>query len=198
MNSFLERRFAARYPRMLLDQTEAGPNVFGFECLDGWADLIEGLLRLLKRYSEVSQQEIRISQAKEKFGQLRIYSSGGDEIVDLAIDLVEVISGGICECCGQQGRVSVLEGWMQARCETHIGRSTSESIEPTGCDEEFANVFAGTLALVLGFFKSEAVHWVQKECRALGGVKPAELLATTQGCKAVYTLLRRLELGVGV
>ncbi|MFK8399150.1 antitoxin Xre/MbcA/ParS toxin-binding domain-containing protein [Pseudomonas sp. BGr12] len=198
MNNLLERRFAARYPEMLLNQAGPRSNVFGFECLDGWADLIEGLLRLLKRYSDVNRQEIRISQAKEKFGQLRIYSSGGDEIVDRAIDIVELVSGGICECCGRPGRNSVFEGWMQTRCASHFGRPISDPIEPAGCDEEYANVFAGTLALLLGFFKSEAVHWVQRECRGLGWEKPAELLATTRGCKEVYTLLRRLELGVGI
>lgn len=192
MNNLTEKRLVTRY-RSLLLLPKGSSNFFGFECKDGWTDLLEGTLRLIQRYAEETAQDVTIVQVEEKFGQLRIYQRGGDETIDLALDITELVSGYICELCGGPG-----SGWLQTRCDVHIADKELEVNESGVPNEHYIGNYAGTLGLVLWFFKADAVSWVQQKRRALGGKRPIELMATAEGCHQVYTLLKRLEYGVGV
>ncbi len=60
------------------------------------------------------------------------------------------------------------------------------------------DAYVKCVALLLWFFKDNSVRWVNQECLGLGGRRPSELLASSEGCEQVYTLIRRLESGVGV
>ncbi|RTR70081.1 DUF2384 domain-containing protein [Pseudomonas aeruginosa] len=192
MNNLTERRLVTRY-RSLLLLPKGSVYFFGFECGDGWADLLEGTLRLIQRYAEEEALDVRIVDAQEKFGQLRMYQTGGDETIELALDITELVSGCICEICGSPG-----SGWLQTRCDLHSEGNEPEAIETRVADENYIMNYAGTLGLVLWFFKADAVRWVQQQTRALGRRRPIEAMATAEGCREVYTLLKRLEYGVGV
>ncbi|WP_334180675.1 antitoxin Xre/MbcA/ParS toxin-binding domain-containing protein [Pseudomonas nitroreducens] len=192
MNNLTERRLVTRY-RSLLLLPKGSVYFFGFECGDGWADLLEGTLRLIQRYAEEEALDVRIVDAQEKFGQLRMYQRGGDETVELALDITELVSGCICELCGSPG-----SGWLQTRCDLHSEGNEPETIETRVADENYIMNYAGTLGLVLWYFKADAVRWVQQKTRALGRRRPIEAMATAEGCIEVYTLLKRLEYGVGV
>lgn len=61
---------------------------------------------------------IRIDQIKEKFGGLRFYYSGGDDIIDGMTRMAESMSYYICEICGDAGKTN-RKGWIRARCELH-------------------------------------------------------------------------------
>jgi len=84
---------------------------FGFECGDGWFDLLKELSEKIENHDVVA------SQVKEKYGTLRFYLMGGatDEVWDL-IDEAEEESGKICEECGQPGKL-IDGGWLSVRCE---------------------------------------------------------------------------------
>lgn len=198
MNNSIEMRLAARHRSLLFQHTESVQEVFGFECLDGWSDLIEGTLRLIHQYAELSALDVKITQGKEKFGQLRIYQHGGDESVGLAIDIAELVSGCVCELCSGTGEIAKLEGWLVARCDQHRGLHPLEQTEPRSADEHYIASYARTVGLILSFFGASAVHWVQQECIGLAGRRPYEMLGTKAGCDAVYTLLKKIEYGVGV
>lgn len=84
---------------------------FGFECGDGWFEL-------LKELSEkIESQDVVASQVKEKFGTLRFYLRGGatDEVWDL-IDEAEKKSEKICEVCGKPGSLRG-KSWVQTLCD---------------------------------------------------------------------------------
>lgn len=197
MNNSNERRISSRYARLLSDRRTDDEGFFGFECSDGWSDLIEGTLSFVQLYSEVTNAEVRISQVKEKFGQLRIYQYGGDESVRTALEITELVSGKVCEYCGRAGEITNIEGWLQVRCTEHVGRPQANKIEPGGTDETYIDAYADTLATIISYLRTDALQWVQQESGALADMRPYEVLGNTEGCLAVYAIIKRLEKGVG-
>lgn len=197
MNNFVERRLAAHYSALLFQHQVCEQDVFGFECLDGWSDLIEGSLRLIRRYAKFGAADVKVTQVKEKFGQLRIYQRGGNECVDLAIAIAELVSGCICELCGKTGNVVSIEGVMVTRCEEHRRRHL-EQLGPPGLNEYYVAEYVQTVDSIRTFFEASAQYWVQQPCLALGSRRPYEMMGTREGCQTIYTLLKRLEHGVGV
>ena len=82
---------------------------WGFECGDGWFELIKELSEKLEPMGVVAMQ------VKEKFGELRFYvNHATDEAWDL-IEAAEVESEHICEVCGDPG---TLRGdcWVRTLC----------------------------------------------------------------------------------
>lgn len=81
----------------------------------GWALLFENCLREL----QLIDFPCKISQIKEKFGELRIYfdvkmTPEASEIVDKACSL----SRKTCIICGQPGKIDMLDGWYQCFCDS--------------------------------------------------------------------------------
>lgn len=57
-------------------------------------------------------------QVKEKFGTLRFYYTGGDDVTDGIVRMAEAMSAVTCEVCGNPG-TSNGEGWLRTLCEAH-------------------------------------------------------------------------------
>jgi hypothetical protein len=68
--------------------------------------------------------QVIVDQVKEKFGTLRFYYHGGDDIIDGMVRMAESISGFTCEKCGAPGKMRG-RGWLYTACDTH----TKEDIE---------------------------------------------------------------------
>ena len=60
--------------------------------------------------------QVTLDQVKEKFGTLRFYYSGGDDIIDGMVRMAESMSGVTCEECGNPGK-SRGGGWIHTYCE---------------------------------------------------------------------------------
>lgn len=96
---------------------------WGFECGDGWFDLIDRLSSKLERILEdqkasgVSEEDLpKADQVKEKMGSLRYYLTyGTDEMYDI-INEAERESENTCESCGKPGTMRNT-GWITVRCE---------------------------------------------------------------------------------
>lgn len=116
--------------KMLEQLRDEFPRVFrqrGFECGDGWHQLV----RKLAMHAEELAREARLDpdsdtwphavQVKEKFGGLRFYLGGGtEEIHRKFFDLmmaVEQESRSICEQCGAPGEVINDGGYVHTSCE---------------------------------------------------------------------------------
>jgi len=99
---------------------------WGFECGDGWEKIIRqaaSMLELLNNKWQLPKEEwIRASQIKEKFGTLRFYvDCPVGEAADIAFavaDQAERRSEGICEECGEWGRLRG-RGWFYTACDKH-------------------------------------------------------------------------------
>jgi len=81
----------------------------------GWHGLVDEAYDLLEPHG------IKVTQVKEKFGQLRIYT--GWMRVDIANELdeklwaIEERSISICETCGAPSTLQSLGGWLKSICD---------------------------------------------------------------------------------
>lgn len=71
-----------------------------------------------KRAQEVELNLPRFVQIKEKFGTLRMYYDGGDEVTAAVTSFAEMMSAYTCEVCGCKGEVTRV-GWHRTLCPTH-------------------------------------------------------------------------------
>ncbi len=69
------------------------------------------------KQSEVVAQ-VTVNQIKEKFGGLRFYYSGGDDVIDGMVRMAESWAAHSCEECGAPGK-SREGGWIRTLCDTH-------------------------------------------------------------------------------
>jgi len=90
----------------------------GFECGDGWYDLVDALCLQLQFATKNGAPQVVASQVKEKFGKLRFYTCGHSAEQEGMIELAETMSARLCEVCGNRGRI-VEERWLRTRCPEH-------------------------------------------------------------------------------
>jgi hypothetical protein len=134
MNPKLTRKLWLKYPNLYRDKNAPITRSlipFGFECGDGWYDLIDNLSKELEKLCKLENSKLtkkkiaegygyRASQVKEKFGTLRFYMSfETDEMSDL-IDLAEKVSAETCEICGKPGITRGFLAWVQTLCAWHL------------------------------------------------------------------------------
>jgi len=68
--------------------------------------------------------QVTLDQVKEKFGTLRFYYSGGDDVIDGMVRMAESMSGVTCESCGTtaetnwpKGENGGIGGWVRTECK---------------------------------------------------------------------------------
>lgn len=119
------RRMEERFPK-LFGHGKYG----GFAVGPGWWPILEILCEQINSHVEWRQNQLEkyqrgpgcldvtVDQVKEKFGGLRFYYSGGDDVVDGMVRMAESWAGHTCEECGQPGK-SRGGGWIQTLCDKH-------------------------------------------------------------------------------
>lgn len=99
------------------------PIAFGFECGDGWTDLLVELCTKIQKHisslPENVSKGIKVSQVKEKFGTLRFYMWFTDDVIESYIHEAEIKSAKTCEVCGAPGEIRGKH-WIYCSCEAHI------------------------------------------------------------------------------
>jgi hypothetical protein len=65
-------------------------------------------------------QQVVATQVKEKYGSLRFYYKGGNDIIDEMVDTAEFLSLNICDVCGGPAQSVSQRGWAQTRCNKHL------------------------------------------------------------------------------
>ena len=94
-------------------------DLFGIECNDGWYELLDNLMDSIKGYcSSNNKPYINVTQIKEKFGGLRFYYTGGDELIAGMVWFAEDISLKTCEYCGKPGVLRTDRSWYVTSCDT--------------------------------------------------------------------------------
>ena len=120
----------SRYPKIFKPSefNDEPLDTWGFECGPGWFELIDTLcnsiqhhidlrLKNVSKLEEQQQLQVVAQQVKEKFGGLRFYATGGDDITNAYIDLAESLSMKICESCGNAGKRQSVSGWIHTACD---------------------------------------------------------------------------------
>ena len=119
MKEELEKKLVEKYPKLYGDY-KGDPTktcmAWGFECGDGWYNLIDELSAKLEPHGVVAMQ------VKEKFGELRFYIS---EVPDDCMEDIykhiteaEIKSLTTCEICGNEENASIRgERWLRTMCD---------------------------------------------------------------------------------
>lgn len=134
MDAKLTKKLWKKYPNLYQDYnkplTESLVS-FGFECEDGWYDLINWLSSKLEplclaENMKLSKKKLkqgygfRATQVKEKYGTLRFYMSFETPEMDFWIDQAEIESEYTCEICGKKGVLRSGLPWIRVLCTKHF------------------------------------------------------------------------------
>jgi transcription elongation factor Elf1 len=144
MNRENTKRLWEKYPKIF-----AGKDLpitqslipFGFECEDGWYELIDALCDYLQFHTDHNNKpQVVATQVKEKFASLRFYVNGATPEQWAAIDFAESLSGRICERCGAWGSLKATGGnpmgWYKTLCDKCAEGTDYKDVEPLDEDEE--------------------------------------------------------------
>lgn len=120
MKAELEDKLVRKYPKIFA-QKDLPPSqslmCFGFECGDGWYNIIDNLCGCIQSYVDANTRtQVEAVQVKEKYGTLSFYISSGDDTVYGMIWLAEYMSGRICEQCGKEGKLRGTD-WLFTMCD---------------------------------------------------------------------------------
>lgn len=96
-------------------------NLYGFQCGDGWYDIIDSLAEYIER----QPVDMQVVQVKEKFGMLRFYytitnseDEGYSYMINGAVQFAKEMSAYVCEECGDSGEHRKDGGWFRTRCDS--------------------------------------------------------------------------------
>lgn len=134
MNIELERKLFKEFPELFRysDDIQASLTGFGVEYGDGWYDLtynaLSKIYKIAKRDGLFDKEyPLYLTQAKEKFGYLRLYFSfGTDEIWDI-VEEAELKSMETCEICGNKGEIREDLSWILCLCDEHYDKQKSNN-----------------------------------------------------------------------
>ena len=123
MKKELEMSLVTKYPLMFRDY---GGDPYetcmnrGMEHGNGWFEILstlcENIEKELQNHQEL-REKFKFTQVKEKFGRLRVYFDGANEIIWNLAYKSEEDSGIVCEQCGTRDNVSANEtGWIRTLC----------------------------------------------------------------------------------
>jgi hypothetical protein len=123
VNIELEEKIRDCFPNLFKEKDlpdTASLMCYGCEFDDGWYNIMYDACEKLKEYP------ISFSQAKQKFGSLRIYYSINEDVDDETllkinniIEYVEEKSENTCEICGRDGEIINIGGYLKALCNDH-------------------------------------------------------------------------------
>lgn len=140
MREDLDKALCEKYPLIFKNRHESMTKTamcWGFECGDGWYDLIDVLCNNIQHhinwqnnFQEEKMEQVVAFQIKEKFGGLRFYVDGGDDYIHGMISLAESLSHRICEECGNKGKVRG-NGWVRTLCDQHAAKYDYMDTEET-------------------------------------------------------------------
>jgi hypothetical protein len=124
MTPELDEKLCKEFPNLYADRHASMMSTamcWGFECCDGWFqllyDLSQKLEELILKMPEDERSAIRASQVKEKYGTLRFYMTLETDEMYKAIQEAEKLSARTCEECGEPGKTYVFNSWYYTRCE---------------------------------------------------------------------------------
>ena len=127
MKQELDKLLCERYPKMMVNREKSMMETcmcWGFECGDGWFNILDQLMGNIQHHIDWKNKkeevvaQVTLDQVKEKFGTLRFYYTGGDDVIDGMVRMAESMSGVTCEECGNPGK-RIGGGWVTTLCEEH-------------------------------------------------------------------------------
>lgn len=82
-------------------------------------------------YDKVYPPPVKIDQIKEKFGELRVYITGGDKEVRGMISFAEYLCNKTCEVSGEKGELCSRNGWLKTLSASTREKDAYKDYKPT-------------------------------------------------------------------
>jgi len=116
-----EEELIAKYPKIFRQKTLPPTETcmsWGLEVGPGWLPLIDELCaKIQARVDSGACPQVEASQVKEKYGGLRFYTDGHDDVVSEMIEQAEQKASATCERCGGVGK-TFRKGWIYTMCDS--------------------------------------------------------------------------------
>lgn len=122
MNPELTERLYAEFPELFRGRhLPITKNLmgYGFECGDGWYDLIRRLAANIAAYATRTGLNPLAMQVKQELGLLRFSVDQADVFIHALCAVAEQESGAICEQCGALGKLRYYRRSLLVRCDEH-------------------------------------------------------------------------------
>ena len=141
----LRKALVEEYPYLMPRNEFTGELIkdYDYTFIEGEYNLPEGWFRLFLQCCEDIKEPLvkaacldafRFVQIKEKYGEMRLYSSGATkEVLDI-IDKYEFLSQQVCSVCGKPATV-MTSGYICPYCSEHV-RGSMENVD----DAELINI----------------------------------------------------------
>jgi hypothetical protein len=122
MKEELQNILFEKYPKLFIQKDldmQQTCMCWGIETGDGWFSLIDTLCETIQNYIDNNHKaQVEFVQVKEKFGTLRIYDTGAEDLIRGMLWFAGNMSATICDVCGKPGKLND-SGWLACRCEEH-------------------------------------------------------------------------------
>lgn len=125
MSPELEQKF---FDRFSFFHPEKSPQetlmCFGFECSDGWFELLWSLCEDIDKMDK--PEDFEVVQVKEKFGSLRFYTNNTTDEIYQRIKEADKQSEKICEVCGKEGKMRADMSWITTLCDENYNNQNQK------------------------------------------------------------------------
>jgi hypothetical protein len=119
-----------KYPKIFVPYN-GNPNGVNWHGVpDGWLPIIDKLCACIQHYidyhvsytkdGQYKPAQVTCSQMKEKFGGLRFYTDGHDEVVEGMIKMAEHLCDYTCQDCGSEEDLGMTIGWVSVLCRNCV------------------------------------------------------------------------------
>jgi len=133
MKKELELHLKDRFPTFFVDlYGDMRKTCMAWGCThgDGWFGILCEMCEKIDAICQANPEfykTFKFDQIKEKFGTLRVYSSGGNREIYDVIDKAEAESAKTCEECGTtEGNITTKGGWIRTLCDPCRDRINEE------------------------------------------------------------------------
>jgi len=116
----------AKYPKIFQDYEGNPGRVNWYGVPDGWLPIVDKLCGAIQNYIDhtirytkgetIKPQQVTCVQMKEKFGGLRFYTNGHDDIIEGMITMAEYLCDNTCDECGSEEDLGTTQGWISVKC----------------------------------------------------------------------------------
>ena len=119
-----------KYPKIFKDYEGNPGRVNWLDLPKGWVPIIDKLCGCIQFYVDhhtkytkegpIKPEQVECFQMKEKFGGLRFYTNGHDNVVEGMITMAEYICDHTCDQCGSEEDLGTTSGWITIKCRNCV------------------------------------------------------------------------------
>ena len=131
MKKEIQEKFYSEYPELFRDHKK-GPEescmYWGISIGNGWETLLnEVCIAIVDHVNDTGMPMPKFCQIKEKFGGLRLYMEGADDVINEIIEAASSKSYEICEVTGKHGTLLHDLDWHRVLCDEEYQKSIKKA-----------------------------------------------------------------------